>query len=643
MLLIPCPWCGPRNQVEFTYGGDATREAPAADAPMRAWFDYVYLRDNPAARTTSCGCTAPAAGAGSSVRRDTRTHDILAAPASTSRWPGATRVTQPFRLAAGGIVDRARPLAFAFDGARYEGYAGDTLASALLANGVHLVARSFKYHRPRGIFTRGRRGAECAGAAGARRAHRAQRARDHAASSTTASSPRARTAGRRVALRRRRAQRRAVALLPGRLLLQDVHVAADAALVAALRARDPPRRGHGPRAARARSRPLRASAMRTATCWWSAAARRASPPRAPPRSAGARVIAVRRERGASAAACSATARTIDGAPARQWIAGAHRASWRRMPDVTLLPRTTAFGYYDGNLVGLVERVADHLAGAAGASRRGSACGRCAPSAVVLATGAHERGIAYANNDLPGTMLAGAARTYVTRYARQARNARRRRSPTTTAPTRPRWRLHDAGVAVAAIVDARPRSGARSAGRLRSARAAGLPIVAGAAIVARARQAARRRGRRSRRLAAARRTRHRMRSRLRVGRLESGRASVFAGARHAALRRCAGGVRARRLAAADRRRRRGQRALRSRRRARRRTRRRAAAAARARASRAQRRSPRPHAGRWRRGAAAAVVACPRRQGDEVLRRSAERRHRRRHRARRARRLHARSST
>jgi len=62
---------------------------------------------------------------------------------------------QRFRLAAGGRIDRQRPLAFTFDGLRHQGYAGDTLASALLANGVHMVARSFKYHRPRGIYTAG--------------------------------------------------------------------------------------------------------------------------------------------------------------------------------------------------------------------------------------------------------------------------------------------------------------------------------------------------------------------------------------------------------------------------------------------------------------------------------------------------------
>src|SRR5438874_4976975 len=64
-------------------------------------------------------------------------------------------MTQSWRLPEGGAIDRSRPLAFAYDGTRYEGYAGDTLASALLANGVHLVARSFKYHRPRGILCSG--------------------------------------------------------------------------------------------------------------------------------------------------------------------------------------------------------------------------------------------------------------------------------------------------------------------------------------------------------------------------------------------------------------------------------------------------------------------------------------------------------
>src|SRR5215216_6760448 len=66
-------------------------------------------------------------------------------------------MSQPFRAPApaGSRIDRTQPLRFTFDGVAYQGYRGDTLASALLANGVHFVARSFKYHRPRGILAAG--------------------------------------------------------------------------------------------------------------------------------------------------------------------------------------------------------------------------------------------------------------------------------------------------------------------------------------------------------------------------------------------------------------------------------------------------------------------------------------------------------
>ena len=64
-------------------------------------------------------------------------------------------MTQPFRAAEGGRINRDRTIQFTFDGRRYEGHPGDTLASALLANDVYLVGRSFKYHRPRGILSAG--------------------------------------------------------------------------------------------------------------------------------------------------------------------------------------------------------------------------------------------------------------------------------------------------------------------------------------------------------------------------------------------------------------------------------------------------------------------------------------------------------
>ena len=62
---------------------------------------------------------------------------------------------QPFRLNNIGLVNREKEIKSKFNGKEYSGYEGDTLASALLANGIHLIGRSFKYHRPRGFFAAG--------------------------------------------------------------------------------------------------------------------------------------------------------------------------------------------------------------------------------------------------------------------------------------------------------------------------------------------------------------------------------------------------------------------------------------------------------------------------------------------------------
>ena len=64
-------------------------------------------------------------------------------------------MTQNFRLENIGLVNREKRISFKFNKKKYYGYEGDTLASALLANGVHLIGRSFKYHRPRGFFGAG--------------------------------------------------------------------------------------------------------------------------------------------------------------------------------------------------------------------------------------------------------------------------------------------------------------------------------------------------------------------------------------------------------------------------------------------------------------------------------------------------------
>src|SRR5690242_4800343 len=85
------------------------------------------------------------------------------------------------------------------------------------------------------------------------------------------------------------------------------------------------------------------------------------------------------------------------------------------PAVRFLSRTTAFGYYDDNYIVAVERRTNHLGAQAPAHLSRERIWRIRAREVVLATGAHERSLAFADNDRPGVMLAGAARTYVNRY------------------------------------------------------------------------------------------------------------------------------------------------------------------------------------------------------------------------------------
>ena len=160
-----------------------------------------------------------------------------------------------FRLKEGGRIDRTKRLRFTFNGRSFEGFAGDTLASALIANGTHLTSRSFKYHRPRGILTAG---AEEPSAlvqlgTGARTEPNLR--------ATQVELYDGLTAYRRQCLAERqlrpcRLDRAARAALPRRLLLQDLPLAG-VVLEVALRARHPAHGGARPRARSTRSRLLR--------------------------------------------------------------------------------------------------------------------------------------------------------------------------------------------------------------------------------------------------------------------------------------------------------------------------------------------------------------------------------------------------
>ena len=385
-------------------------------------------------------------------------------------------MTQPHRLAAGGVIDRSRLLRFEYDGSPYQGYAGDTLASALLANGVHLVGRSFQYHRPRGIVSAGTEepNALVQLGRGARTEPNVRATTLELVDGMTAASQNCWPSVRfDVGAINDRMSR----LLPAGFYyktfmwpptpawwLKYEHLIRRAAgMGRAASEPDPDRYEH--RYAHCDVLVIGGGAAGLA------AARAAA-------GAGARTIVCDENPAWGGGDCG-DGDTIDGVSRAQWIADAVQALGA-LPDLTLLPRTTAFGYYDGNLVGAVERVSDHLASPPPHWPR-QRFWMIRAKAVVLASGAHERGIVYANNDLPGTLLAGAAHTYVARYA--VRPGKRAVVFTNNDGAYDTVRaLQSAGVEIAAVVDARPES--RASGNLSArAREDGLTVISGSAVVA----------------------------------------------------------------------------------------------------------------------------------------------------------------
>ena len=139
------------------------------------------------------------------------------------------------------------------------------------------------------------------------------------------------------------------------------------------------------------------------------------------------------------------------------------AALQAHPEVHVLPRTTAFGRYDDGFVLALERRTDHLA-AARPDARGSGSGASGPQQIVIATGAHERPIVFDDNDRPGIMLAGAARTYLNRYGVLV-GARAVVFTTNDSAYLAAIELADAGVEIAALVDARAKVSSRWAARL----------------------------------------------------------------------------------------------------------------------------------------------------------------------------------
>jgi sarcosine oxidase subunit alpha len=315
------------------------------------------------------------------------------------------------RTPQGGRIDRKEVVSFLFDGRPFQGYRGDTLASALLANGVHLVGRSFKYHRPRGIFSAGAEepnalvtiSRDAARTTPNLRATQVELYRGLNAYSQNRWPSLEFDVGRiNDALSR---------FFPAGFYyktfmwprgawkaLYEPLIRRAAGLGKAPTQPDPDRYAH--RYAHCDVLIVGAGPAGLAAALTAA-------------DAGARVILCDEQCELGGSLLSDPAVSIDGRNAAAWLAGAV-ARLKQNARVTLLPRTTAFGYFPHNLIGLNERLTDHLDSPSDHLPR-ERMWQVRARRVVLATGALERPLIFPGNDKPGVMLAGAAHTYLHRY------------------------------------------------------------------------------------------------------------------------------------------------------------------------------------------------------------------------------------
>nr|WIE94562.1 sarcosine oxidase subunit alpha [Mesorhizobium sp. WSM4875] len=376
--------------------------------------------------------------------------------------------SQANRLSTGGLIDRSTPLTFRFDGKTLSGFQGDTLASALVANGVKLVGRSFKYHRPRGILTAGSEepNALVELRSGARREPNTK--------ATTAEL----YEGLEAASQNRWPSLDFDVMAVNQLFapifvagfyyktfmwpakfweaIYEPAIRRAAGLGRAAGIPDPDRydkawahcdvaiAGSGPAGL--------AAAVAAARC-------------------GARVILCE-EDFVLGGRLLADGGTIDGLPAAEWIART-LDELAAMPDVRIMTRTTLFGVYDGGTYGAIERVNDHLSAPPEHQVR-QRLWRIVAKRCVVAAGAIERPIVFAGNDTPGVMMASAMRSYINRYA--AAPARRIALFTNNEDG---WRTVEAAIAaglqVAAVIDG--RTDVSPAHRSRAGKG-GFPILNG---------------------------------------------------------------------------------------------------------------------------------------------------------------------
>ncbi len=366
----------------------------------------------------------------------------------------------PYRLESGGRIDRSRPLAFEFDAKRYWGFAGDTLASALLANGVRIIGRSFKLHRPRGLV-----GAWCEEpnaivqlGVGERATPNLKATQIELRDGLTARSVNCWPNAQRDLF--------APLQLLGRLMPAGFYY--KTFMWPSWHSFEPTiRRAAGLGVAPTRPDPERYE-ERHEHCdvlvvgggpAGLAAALAAT-------RAGARVV-LADDRPALGGALQWQSKSIGDGSALDWVAAAG-SELQAAANTRVLTRTTAFGCYDHNLVALCERIGEPQAN--GLRER---LWQIRAAQVVLATGAIERPIVFPDNDVPGVMLASAAMTYAGQYAVRP-GSRVVLVTSGDSAYEAAASLQAAGIAVAAVVDTRADPGEAAS----IANRAGVPVIPG---------------------------------------------------------------------------------------------------------------------------------------------------------------------
>ncbi len=373
---------------------------------------------------------------------------------------------QAWRNSSGGLIDRGRRLAFTFDGRRFTGHPGDTLASALLANGVHLVGRSFKYHRPRGIVAAGVEEPNALVGLGEGPA-----AEPNTRATTVELFDRLAASSQNcwpdVAFDIGAVNSLVAKFIPAGFYYKTFMWPPKAWMFYERFIRRAAGLGTAPQEADRDAYEKRHAHCDVLVVGAGPAGLQAALSAG---RSGARVIlADEQARPGGSLLCGSAA--IGGGAAPSWCE-AVAGELASLPEVTHLQRTTIAGYYDHNFLVGLERVSDHLPEADRAMPR-QRLWKIRASQVVLATGAIERPLVFPDNDRPGVMLAGAVRAYANRFAVRC-GARAVVFTNNDSAYRAAIDASMAGVHVTAIVDRRaePRGGL-----VDEARSRGIDVMA----------------------------------------------------------------------------------------------------------------------------------------------------------------------